>query len=361
MKKIWLDNYQPNWDYIVTLDWFQSMQDCPQDPTFHAEGNVGIHTKMVVNELLQSTEFQALEEESKSNLAWAALLHDVAKPICTRTDEEGYIRAPKHAKIGEQVARDMLWAMPLEKREQICALIRLHGLPIWCLDKPNPNLAAYWASLRLKNEHLYLLARSDVRGRISVGQDDFLERIELYQLFCKEQACWQQPKQFANAHSQFKYFQKQETYPSTLFDDTQFEVTIMVGMPGSGKDTIAATLDLPIVSLDAIRTQHKIKPTDKKAQGKVAQLAYEQAKQYAIQKQSFVWNSTNLTAEMRQKITNKLAPYNPYFKIIYVETSKQNILQRRQAIIPIKTLEKMFRVLEIPTASEGHEVIWERN
>jgi predicted kinase len=222
-------------------------------------------------------------------------------------------------------------------------------------------LAVYQASLRISNEQLYLLARSDVRGRKSTGQDDFLDRIELYRLFCEEQDCWNQPKEFANRHSQFKYFQKQDLYPSTLYNDTAFEVIIMVGMPGSGKDTKAATLDLPIVSLDAIRVAQKIKPTDKKGQGKVAQIAYEQAKKYAAQKQSFVWNSTNLTIEMRQKITNKLAPYNPYFKIIYVETSKKNILERRRATIPVKTLEKMFRALEIPTANEGHEVVWERN
>lgn len=361
MKNLWSKDGSPNWANINQKDWFIDLENCPQDPNFHAEGNVAIHTKMVLEELMALEEFQNLEMYDQQILKWSALLHDIGKPRCTVTDEEGYIRAPKHAVIGEKMARKMLWDIDFEAREAICSLIRLHGLPIWCLDKQNPNAAVAMASLRLTNKHLYLLSKADVLGRISIGQDDFLERVELFKEFCIEQDCWKQPKSFHNRHSQFKFFHKRETYPAIIYDDTEFEVILLSGIPGSGKDTYAKTQKLPMISLDAIREEFKIKVTDKKAQGKVAQIAYKRAKEYAAQKKSFIWNSTNLTYELRSRIINTLSVYNPKFKLVYIETSKNNIWARRRASIPIRKLEKMMNLLEMPLATEVHSIDYIRN
>jgi predicted kinase len=130
----------------------------------------------------------------------------------------------------------------------------------------------------------------------------------------------------------------------------------MSGIAGSGKDTHATTLGLPIVSLDDIRQKLKIKPDDKDGQGKVIQEAYAQAKAFAAKKQSFVWNSTNLTQELRSKLINLLVPYNPFFKIVYIETSRQNVTKHRQADIPKIVLEKMYRNLDLPLPTEAHHI-----
>ncbi len=361
MKNLWAKNGSPIWANIEKLDWFQALYDCPQDPVYHAEGNVGIHTKMVVEALQNLPEYTDLLRSEQQLLSWAALLHDIAKPVCLSTDEEGNIRAHQHSQKGELIVRNLLWDIDLEARELLCALVRLHGLPIWCMEKQNPYSSLYLASLRLPNKLLYLLAKADVLGRLSTGQTGFLERIELYKAFCIEQNCWDKPKAFYNEHSRYQFFAKNQNYPANLFDNTTFEIVVLVGLPGCGKDTYAAQLGLPIVSLDERRKEHKIKPTDKKGQGKVAQLAYELAKKYARKKQSFVWNSTNLTQKMRTRISSTLGVYNPRFKIIYIESSKANILKRRRKIIPAQKLNKMFQFLEFPLVSEGHELVWERN
>lgn len=361
MKNLWSENGTANWHIIEQQDWFMDLQNCPQDPNFHAEGNVAIHTRMVLDALLGLEEYQVLGAYDRQILKWSALLHDIGKPKCTITDEEGYIRAPKHAAIGEKMARKMLWDMDLKSREAICSLIRLHGLPIWCLDKNNPYAAVASASLRLVNKHLYLLSKADVLGRKSVNQDDFLERVELYKDFCIEQECWEEAKSFHNTHSQFKFFHKQSHYPAVIYDDTAFEIILLSGIPGSGKDTYAKTLKLPIISLDDIRAEFDIKVTDKKAQGKVAQIAYKRAKEYAAKKKSFVWNSTNLTHELRTRIVNTLSVYNPRFKLVYIETSKANIWSRRRATIPVRKLEKMMDKMEIPLPSEVHSIEYIRN
>lgn len=54
---------------------------------------------------------------------------------------------------------------------------------------------------------------------------------------------------------------------------------MLVGLPGMGKDYYIESrcADMPVVSLDAIRRKHKFSPTDKAANGWVAQTAKEQA------------------------------------------------------------------------------------
>ncbi len=80
------------------------MQQCMQEPEFHAEGDVWTHTRMVVDALLALPEYQALGSDEQNLLLHAALLHDVAKPACTVL-ENGRISSPRHAKVGEKIAR----------------------------------------------------------------------------------------------------------------------------------------------------------------------------------------------------------------------------------------------------------------
>lgn len=336
------------------------MRDCPQDALWHAEGDVWTHTQMVI-EALQSLEgYQQATPLQRALLSIAALLHDVAKPECTETDELGRIVSPRHAKVGEQLARRLLWDVDFASRETICALVRLHGLPLWSLQRENPESAVAAASLRLDTALLHALTQADILGRICEDPDDLIERNAFFRELCLEQECWAQPKAFANAHSRFHYFFKNDRYPAERFDDTQFEITVLSGIAGSGKDTYAERLDLPMVSLDALRKELKIHATDRDGQGKVAQLAYERAKEYCRRKQSFVWNSTNLTRELRTKLVDTLSVYNPYFRMVYIETSWENILARRREEMPVSVLEKMWRILEMPLPTEAHEVVYRR-
>jgi predicted kinase len=353
----------PNWRVIEAFDWVAPMKACPQDAIYHAEGDVWTHTRMVVDELLNDTDFQALDDHAQYILFISALLHDVAKPVCT-VEEDGHIRSPRHAAVGEKVARELLWNADFETRETIAALVRLHGLPIWSIDKNHPQRSVISSSLRLPNAWLYLLAKADAKGRTCADKADFLLRIELFKELCLENDCFYTPKAFHNDHSRFKFFQTDaDDYPSMIYDDTAFEMIILSGIAGSGKDSIQKEQfkDYPSVSLDAIREIHKIKPTDKDAQGKVVQIAYEQAKEYCRRKQSFVWNSTNLTLDLRSKLIRTMSVYNPRFKIYYVETPIEKVFSRRQNEIPLDVLQRMVRQLDMPLVMEVHEVVYGRN
>ncbi len=333
------------------------MQQCPQEPDYHAEGDVWTHTRMVIDALIAMPDYQALPSDEQSLLFHAALLHDVAKPICTIV-EDGRISSPRHAKVGEKVAREILWDFDFTFRENVCALVRLHGLPIWGLEKPDPVRAAILAGWRIRNELIYILAKADVLGRICDTRGELLYRLELNRELCLENNCFYQPRPWYSDHSRFRYFWSDETYPSEIFDNTSHEIIVLCGVAGSGKDTVYQQqyAHLPIVSLDQIRQELKIKPDDKNGQGKVAQLAYERAKEFCRRRQSFVWNSTNLTAEMRSRLIGTLRVYDPRFTIIYVETAQSAIFQRRRADIHISVIERMIRQLEVPLPGEAHAV-----
>ncbi|MCY7328664.1 MAG: hypothetical protein LH618_08960 [Saprospiraceae bacterium] len=88
----------------------------------------------------------------------------------------------------------------------------------------------------------------------------------------------------------------------------------------------------------------------------MAQLAYARAKEFCGRQQFFVWNSTNLTTEMRARLIGTLRVYDPRFTMVYVETSQSAIFQRRKADIKTAVLEPMIQQLEVPLIGEAHAV-----
>lgn len=350
----------PDWDALEAYLWVQAMQTCPQDPVHHAEGDVWTHTRLVCEALAAVPDWLGLPTAQRRVLMAAAVLHDMAKPQATQQEGER-IYAPGHARLGEKMARELLWDEPLDLREQICALVRLHGLPVWTLERANPLAEVIGSALRLPNAWLHRLARADMEGRVCQDQDEMLLQVDLFREYCLEQGCLEVGWPFANAHSRFHFFQHKSPYPAVLFDDTRFELTLMCGVAGSGKDTCCQELDLPVVSLDDLRRAHRVGRGDKRGEGRIVQLAYEQARTYARAGQSFVWNSTNLLRDLRGKLIRTLLPYQPYVRIIYVEASRAQLLQRRQGEIPEREIVRMMQRLELPQLDEAHELWLLRN
>ena len=92
----------PLWPELATLD------TCPQDPIHHAEGDVGTHTRMVVEALVADPDWQDLAFDDQSYLFWAAVLHDVGKPAVTKHEDNGRISSRGHSRVGASIARKLL-------------------------------------------------------------------------------------------------------------------------------------------------------------------------------------------------------------------------------------------------------------
>lgn len=359
-----------DWENLAKqFTWIEDMKSVMQDPIWHGEGDVFTHTKMVMDELFKNPEFTLLSDQDKHILVAAVLFHDVEKRSTTKfetIDGKERIVSPTHAKKGEFTTRSILYKeikTPFKIREQIAKLVRLHGFPIWAIDKENPKKEVIYSSQVLNTAHLALLTNSDIKGRISNDKADLLLRVELYKEMCIEEKCFGTQRKFPSNYGRYLFFNKMDSSPDyEPYNDLKFEVIMMCGLPGSGKDTyIQKHLDLPVLSLDAIRRANKIEPTDKKGNGQVIQLGKEKAKEFMRAKQSFVFNATNITTDMRSKWISLFTDYGGRVKIIYLEVPYQQLKKQnhnREYKVPEKVIEKMIRKLEIPTCREAHDVAY---
>ncbi len=354
-----------DWDSIQThFDWIDNLKGCQQDPIYHAEGDVLIHTKMVCKALIYSPNWRQLPQQERSMLFAAALLHDVAKPAFTKIEADGRISSKGHARQGARMVRQILsqFDPPVQFsiRETVCAIVQFGSLPIWLLDKPNPQQSVIKVSQVVRCDFLALLAEADVRGRHCADKQELLDKIELFREFCQENNCLNFPRQFPSAHSRFIYFRKDNGNPDyEAFDDTRCEVILMSGLPGSGKDYwIKENLpELPIISLDALRKEMNVPPDE--TPGNVIREAKNRAREYMRLGRSFIWNATNTTKQMRQQLINFFAGYQARIRIVYLEVPLEEVLRRnrsRPTAVPEKVIRKLAARLDIPDITEAHQV-----
>ncbi len=360
-----------DWDSIQTqFSWIRAMNGVQQSPIFHAEGDVLIHTRRVVEALIAADEWRNLPAQERMLLFASALLHDTGKPICTKFDEFGRITSRGHAQKGEFMARQILWTgqelsapLPFLPREYIARMVRFHGLPLQFLFRARPERPVIVASQSVRMHHLALLAEADVRGRICRDSDELLERIALFRELCKEQRCYEQPRQFPDEYSRFIYFHKERIDPShkEAYDDTSFEVVLMSGLPAVGKDTWVCShyAGRPVVALDAMRRRLKISADDE--QGHIFYAAREQARELLRKKESFIWNAANVTRMTRQHLVDLFVSYGARVRIVYLDAPFDALLKRnrnRPESVPEQVIYKLLGKLEVPDTTEAHSVDW---
>lgn len=365
---IWTLSENKEWSVLrERFSWIADMHQTPQDPRHHAEGDVGIHTQCVLAELLKMDSYSSLSGEEQEIVWAAALLHDVEKRSTTRILEDASIVSPNHAKRGELTARSILYRdipTAFHIREHVAALVRFHGLPLWIMEKPSPERALISASLRLDTRLLAMLARADVLGRECGDRADLLEHIEIFELYCQEQLCWGQTKKFATSDHCYHFL----THPLASHDFVPFgkfecEVTLLSALPGMGKDRYIAQhgKGLKVISLDDLRRQNGLSPEDKKATGWVVQQAKSQAKEYLRRGESFIWNATNITRQLRGQLVDLFVAYGARVKIVYLEvpySQWQNQNKDREYRVPDAAMSRMLNKLELPQADEAHEVVY---
>jgi len=358
-----------NWEQLrKQYSWVADMHGVPQDVQHHAEGDVAVHTQMVLQQLESLPEFIALDADAQEILWATALLHDVEKRSTTFQEPDGGIVSPGHAKKGAMTARQILMSelnIPFAIREAVVGLVRYHGLPLWIMHKPDPLKALLEASLSVNTAWLSILAKADILGRICQDAAEMLDRISFFEAYCLEQHCFGVPFPFETANARFRYFNTENASPMYVpFEDSICEVTLLSGLPGMGKDHYLQKQlkGLPVISLDSIRREHKLKPEDKSATGWVTQEAKEQARVYLRAKKDFVWNATNITKQMRSQLISLFTDYGARVRIIYLEKPYRTWIKQnaeREHAVPNSVLTKLLGKLEVPTPAEAHEVVYE--
>ncbi len=357
-----------------SFDWLLSryaglsiLKNIPQNPEYHREGDVYCHTQMVCKELVNLPEWSGLEKEEQELLFLAAAFHDIGKAACTK-QEDGKWVSPKHTLVGEKIFRRLAYreaedfGLTFWQRETVAKLIRYHGMPLWFWTKKRMEFDLLKAAESIPLRLLYLLSKADVQGRIVGEAEQMGEHVELFADYARELNVWDQPYDFANSYTKYQYFHKEGLWQGArLFDDTEFDVILLSGLPLAGKDSWIAENSggMAVISLDNIRGQLGVPPT--KGTGRVVQIATDQAREYLRRKEPFIWNATNLIQETRRKLVGLFAGYGARVLILYLEAPYKELLARnrkRARHIPENVLEEMLRKLELPAPWEAYEVRW---
>ncbi len=343
--------------------WCSAMSQCVQDAHWHSEGDVWTHTKRVLEQLVSLNEWTSLTSRERVVLTFTALFHDVAKPITTEVDPEtGRVTSPKHAVQGEHVARRLLREIgcDLPIREEIARMVRYHGRPNFLGERDNPIQEVVRMSWLVSNRLLYLFAIADTRGRDTESMNRPEENLHYWKMLAEELDCFQSPYSFQNNHARFVYFrQKAPDLLYVPYEEFRCTVTLISGLPGSGKDSWLAKNrpELPIVSLDILREELSVEPTDN--QGTIAQLAQERCRELLRDRASFAFNATNTMRLTRARWLDLFSQYNAQIEIVYLEPSFETILSQnkgRENQVPEHVIRKLANRCEPPTWLECHSL-----
>jgi len=123
-----------------------------QPPQFHPEGDVWVHTLMLL---------EHLPAGASATLAWGMLLHDVGKPATFTPPDPGRpgdrIRFNGHVEIGVAIAREILNRLRFSNEEcaQILALIK-HHMQFGDVQKMKQSTLKRFLRLPRFDEHLAL-------------------------------------------------------------------------------------------------------------------------------------------------------------------------------------------------------------
>lgn len=340
---------------------------CPQDAEYHAEGDVWTHTQMVCQELTRLPAYHGADEATRFVMFYAALLHDISKPACTQHEADGRITSKGHSAMGAVDSRILMWraGVPFDLRERICRIVAVHQVPFFALGHDRrgrrPEFIAHTLSWEGRVSDLHAVAEADMRGRTSIHQAKALDDLVLFELLAREEGCWDGPKAFCDAHTRLQYVRTlgQTPLETPLYQQSGSRVTVMSGLPASGKNTWVAQHrpGIPVISFDDAKAELGLKPGD--AAGAAVHLAQDRAKALLREGQPFVWNATHLSPLMRTKTLDLLYRYHADVEVVYLEVPPAELFARNQArdtTLPNAKIEQMLFNWDVPSPTEAHAV-----
>jgi tRNA nucleotidyltransferase (CCA-adding enzyme) len=163
----------------------RALVGCPQEPEWHPEGDVWVHTLMVVDQA--RTRIDDLERPQQITVMLGAVCHDLGKPPTTAF-VDGRIRSIDHEQAGVAPATAVLDRLNIQTvggydvRRQVLGIVAHHLKPGMFRQSPTPVSDGAFRRLAQKVdlELLARVAKSDCLGRgpgfDCSAMDWFLER-----------------------------------------------------------------------------------------------------------------------------------------------------------------------------------------
>ena len=180
-KKLFLKSEKPSIGFellrdLEVLKYFPELKaliGCIQEPEYHPEGDVWIHTMMCLDELARILKEKNIEDEYKKlYLFYGILCHDFGKPFCTK-EIDGKITSHKHEALGIEPTISFLSKLTNEKKfiEIVCSLVKNHLTPFQLYLSESSLKAIKRLSLKVNIEDLCLVCLADCLGRTIKDKD----------------------------------------------------------------------------------------------------------------------------------------------------------------------------------------------
>ncbi len=155
MHELGILHYFPELEAII---------DIPQDPKWHPEGDVWVHTMMCIDKMVAF-----FGEDKKQNLKYmfTMLCHDFGKATTTATDVDGRIRAIGHEVEGIEPTKSFMYRLTSEHDfiESILPLVEHHLKPSQFYAQGAKLAAVRRLATKVNIEELVTIAKADFLGR----------------------------------------------------------------------------------------------------------------------------------------------------------------------------------------------------
>ena len=181
IEKLLLKAQRPSLGLVLVAEWglldsiapeLAPLAETPQDPEWHPEGDVWIHTLQVVDEARQLLDGLEADRPRQLAVLLGALCHDLGKPATTRF-EDGRTRSRGHEEAGSAPTTSLLdrWNVHTRQgydvRGQVLALVAQHLKPGQLYDDRErvSDGAIRRLARKCEADLLYRVARADCLGR----------------------------------------------------------------------------------------------------------------------------------------------------------------------------------------------------
>ena len=366
-------------------------KDTIQDPVWHAEGDVHIHTDMVLAETYELINTHDLDRKSAQVLVLAALFHDYGKPLSTKPVEikgEEKIAAPHHEELG--ASRLLFCKPPFELSQsdwmRVLNLVAYHHIPKRLVVKDLGKNEYFKLTRRVKDiELLYLLEVADMKGRTCKDKDKQIEILEIFKMFCIEYQVWDQnpyagcigmvkekfpdhanPEWIASQMaSRFEdgqiHMLEEEIARAYQYKDSQCHLVIMCSLPGAGKSTLVKNdyKGYEVISLDEIRDEIAKCRSIQSLNDDVARVGHERLREALRARKNIVWDATTYRKDFRSKVAQLGFDYKAFVEIVFMHKPLDVIFAQndsRKHAVPKEAMLSIIDAFQKPDIDECHEL-----
>jgi len=356
-----------------------------QDGIWHKEGNVHIHTNMVLSEactLIEDNEVN-LSLEEKSILVLSAIFHDIGKTSTTKEveveiDGENRIISPRHPEVGASYLQYRLDLGNADIEKSVIDVVMHHHDVRRCIQGNSFESEILYITRNVSGKMLYLLEVADIKGRICPDQEMLLFELEIFREYAERTNCFYEKGDLdkrliqyfkesginidINSHS---FIKTKYDLLNGIIDEPHTGLTkhyqninpsigyILVGLSGSGKTTTASKIAKAehvetIISTDSMRKGNK-----KEDRKEAYRLMLEKVKECLREKKSFIVDATNIRADSRDRIHELICQYDGLSCVVYIGTNINKCIENDKT----RNIESQVGKEVICKQREGFQII----